>query len=58
LGEVCVALKYEPDVGKLTLDILAATKLKEMDGFQRSCIYKIFYSFEFLQKSIEMENSL
>ena len=54
-----MALKYEPDVGKLTVDILAATKLKEMDGFKKSCIkYEIFYSFGFLQKSIEMENSL
>jgi len=43
LGEVCVALKYEPDVGKLTVDILAATKLKEMDGFHKSCKYEIFY---------------
>ena len=53
-----MALKYEPDVGKLTVDILAATKLKEIDGFKKSCKYEMFYSFGFLQKSIEMENSL
>jgi hypothetical protein len=57
VGKIYISLGYKPRSGRLTVGILAASNLLEMDVIGKSGKCEIFYSFEFLQKkSIEMDN--
>jgi hypothetical protein len=52
VGEIYISLGYKPRAGRLTVGILAASKLLEMDVIGKSGKCEIFYSFEFLQKNL------
>jgi hypothetical protein len=49
-------MAYRPTAGRLTVGIFSARNLKKMDVNGKSGKCEMFYSFEFVQKSVEMEN--